>query len=62
MRRILFDPGPHGRMRTWCGNEGGYERVIFQTGGYLRFYLTIKAFGLRLRVFGRKPWAMLLRP
>ncbi len=59
--RILYDPGPYGHLRTWCGTEGGYERVIFQTGGYLRFYFTVKAFGWRIRLFGRKPWAVIVR-
>jgi hypothetical protein len=48
-------------MRTWLGTEGGYEHVIFQTGGWLRFYVSIKMFGLRARLYGRKPFAEFLR-
>jgi hypothetical protein len=59
--RILFPPGPHGHMRTRCGTEGGTERVILQTGGYLRFYFTTKAFGRRIRLFGRKPFVVFVR-
>ena len=59
--RILLDPGAHGRMKTWCGTEGGTERIIFQTGGWLRFYFTTKAFGRRVRVYGRKPWVKFVR-
>ena len=48
-------------ITTWCGTEGGTERVIFQTGGELRFYLTVKAFGWRIRTFGRSPFVRLVR-
>lgn len=55
---IIYGPPT---MRTWIGTEGGTERIIFQTGPALRFYLTVKAFGWRLRLFGRKPFARVVR-
>jgi hypothetical protein len=59
--RILYDPGPYGHMKTWCGEEGGYQLVILQTGGYLRFYLSVKSLGVRMRLFGRKPFVWIGR-
>lgn len=55
-RQLRYEPGAH----TWFGTEGGTERVIFQTGTDLRVYLSIKAFGYRVRLFGRKPFTRFL--
>lgn len=61
MRRILLDPGPRGRARVWLGEECGRQRVIFLTGGNVRFYLTVKAFGWRIRLKAFKPFVQLVR-
>jgi hypothetical protein len=43
-------------MKVWLGEEGGIERVILVTNGFPRFYLTVKAFGWRMRLWHLRTW------
>lgn len=56
-RRILYGPP----MRARVGSEGSHGRVILLTGQPLRFYLTVRALGIRVRLFGRHPFAWIGR-
>jgi hypothetical protein len=41
-------------FRVWIGEDGGSDRVIFVTRGF-QWYLSVKAFGWRLRLFSPFP-------
>ena len=43
-------------MKTWLGQEGGTQKIIFQTGKPLIFYLSV-----RTPLIGRRGWNLRLR-
>lgn len=44
------------KYRSVLGTPGGYERVILQVGGNPGFYLSLKFFGRRIRLYTNKPY------